>query len=300
MSSARNSRYSAFALGFFVLFSAVTFATEAAAKHHKKWKHGGGPVQVVDVAPVGTLTIRNPSAMPARVELNGQLVGRVGPGGVLVLAHAPAGANALSVRFKVAGPDLRQHFTVMVPAYGRAEAVIAPPLAELEVFNRQRVDVVVRVDGQHMGRLHPGASMRLSDLAPGRHAVSMEAETGLVAATNVRLHPGCPERWAPGPMLGAVLVRNHAAATVEVAVGGAGRQFVPPGGFAEFRGVPMGTHRVRVTNKAGHTVSAKVQVQAGSTTAWNFVPPSPHPHGGGGHKGHGKHGKGPVYVTQAW
>lgn len=239
--------------------------------HHKK----GQVVKVVDMSPAGSLRVHNPTDFRFGVVLDGQNVGKVAPGGTLVLANVAAGNHQVQARVIGMPNGPNQVMSAYVQPHSVAAVSLASPVASLKVRNMQPVAVSLHIDGHHRTTLAPGASARLDGLAAGTHRVELVGPGGLIAGRQMRLEPGGRHKWAPPAALGAVTVRNGAQRPVTVSLANGATAHLAPGAAVTFDGLAAGSHSLSVTGKHGQSVAATLAVRPNRTTSWTFLPPHP-------------------------
>lgn len=223
------------------------------------------------VALTGSARFRNHSAVTLSLAVDGQPAGLLAPGASLDSGPLVAGRHVITTRpagfhgqHGAMTGAVQDAFEV---AAGRETLVaVGPRAASLEVSNPFPRPVALLIDGQRVGALRGGASVRLDDQTPGRHQVVLMSHGRALAQSVVTLRPGEFERWRPVVALtGTLRVVNTTHRALKVRLDGARLGKLQPGETRVLRDVAAGLHEVELRGgglKLRRTVDVRPYAEA--------------------------------------
>ena len=241
-------------------------ATPAIAKH-------GGP-QVVTLVQTGTIRVHNESSFPMVIRIDGAHVGKVAAHSVLVLASAPAGNRTLVASYPGKQNVPTRSMSVFVAPGSVAQAVIPEVAGHVLVRNPNALPVAVLVDGSLRGRAAAHGTLRVSNLRPGDHRVTLQAPNGATSTTVVRVAPAQVSSVTLAVFTGSLKVNNGNPFPVKVLVDGHLRGKVAPFSSGMFQGLAAGSHRVEVIGKHGLHLAHTTTIAAADVAHWTVSSPT--------------------------
>ncbi|MFT7578552.1 MAG: hypothetical protein ACI9MR_000210 [Myxococcota bacterium] len=222
------------------------------------------------VAPVrGQALIKNKSGVDVRLVLDGQDLGRLNTGANVSTGPMRPGTYELVAKpmgeFRGAPPMRR---TIRISQGETQKVRLKHYLARVSVTNTARGPARLFVNGAPAGRVQPGASLSIADLAPGKVELSLRRRGDVLASTSMRLAPGGTAAWTPAIVrVGSLDVTNRSRRTVTVTVGGQRIGALMPGQSRVVSDLRPGSIRVIATTPGGRRVVTEERVVAGRVAA---------------------------------
>lgn len=170
--------------GFVALSALSTAAAPALA-------HGPRPEPTVSImhrAQMGELVVRNQSGLAQQLVINDRSFGVLRPGAIRTLS-LPAGRHVIT--WTSAGRfAMTESEVIRISPHEREVLRLTPATAALKVKNPYPFAVRLVVDGKRVGRIAPGATLSVSDLAPGRTEIELFRGNQKIEDETMRLGRG--------------------------------------------------------------------------------------------------------------
>ncbi|NUN12667.1 MAG: hypothetical protein HUU55_03415 [Myxococcales bacterium] len=178
--------------------------------------------EVVLRVPFGELHVHNPNPFPMTLRVNGQYTDTVHAGATHVVRELLPGRYHLAL----SGPHGSGETNIVRIQPGETERWTAPvAAAQIRIHNdSNHTAMKVRLNGQSVGKILPGGTLRLDNLLPGRQLVEIRGNRGykvtrtfdVYAAQTATWHVDVPEHRSYHPHM-AKKKKSHPPHVVVVA-----------------------------------------------------------------------------------
>ncbi len=235
----------------------------------------GGSALAAPTSLDGRLEVINDRGAPVTVTVDGDYAGVVAAHGVRVFAPLDNGVRV--VRYTSPGAPAHDQ-QVTVPIGGKASLRIAPRVGSARITNRSGVPLRVRLDGQRLGRLQPGATLESTPLPAGTYTLTASpahrrrghrgALAGVALNRTLTIRAGLVTDATFEPLVGALEVRNPSPHELAVYVDGARAATVAGFGAVVLAGQLPGPHELSLRGRGRILTADRVDVVAGARQLW--------------------------------
>lgn len=206
------------------------------------------PAQILLAREEGSLVVENHLDEAFAVRMGDLEVGRVEPGGALLVDHVATGR--VTLRATGDSGRVRQQDFVVLAGSSQTWLLVASN-SQLNVSNLVGESIDLYVDGQRLHSLGAGNAVRLS-VTPGRRELAVYCPTtGYTQKQWVDVAPGTLLNLPVGPQSGRLRVDNQSTSRTRVYRNAHPLGVVLPGSSAEFAGQPLGTSLIEVVAENG-------------------------------------------------
>ena len=159
----------------------------------------------------GKIRIDNGRMDTVSVRIDGERVGRIGPGATRLFAHVPNGVRLVQIN----GPGSAVNVSrVPVPIHATARHRVAPIAGHALIRNKSEVAVRIKLDGKYVGTIARNRSLETKRMRPGAYElVAKPTNSDLRRAPALRqtlfIKAGQRAEVALGPWYASVTVTNR-------------------------------------------------------------------------------------------